>query len=101
MQANAPDRQQLQQALKRPKQASARAAVAALRAELQIELQNKKQCSYRPYECTQLSLDGYNYCARHILEEKRAPFRQCSYVYTSSGKKCHLPAPRGDKREHA
>lgn len=99
MQANASDHHQ--QPPKRSKPTSARAAVAALRAELQIELQNKKQCSYRPYECTQLSLDGYNYCARHILEEKGAPYRQCSYMYTSSGKKCHLPAPRGDKREHA
>lgn len=94
--------QQLQKVkLKSPLSSAAKEAVAALRAEVQIELQNKKQCAYQPYECSQLTLDGYNYCSRHILEDKNAPFRQCSFVYTSNGKRCHLPAPKGDKKEYA
>lgn len=80
---------------------SAKDEAAALRAELQIELQNKKQCAYQPYECTQLTLDGFNYCPRHILEDKNAPFRQCSFVYTINGKRCYMPAPKADKKEHA
>ncbi|KAK9679791.1 putative DNA-binding domain [Popillia japonica] len=77
----------------------AAAKVAALRMQLQIELQNKRQCAYKPYECTQLTLDGYNYCLRHILEDKNAPFKQCSYVYTTNGKRCYMPAPKSDKKE--
>lgn len=87
--------------IKPPLSSTAKEAVAALRAELQIELQNKKQCAYQPYECTQLTLDGYNYCLRHILDDKNAPFRQCSFVYTSNGKRCYLPAPKGEKKEYA
>lgn len=87
--------------MKSPLSSSAQEAVAALRAELQMELQNIKQCAYQPYECTQLTLDGYNYCMRHILEDKNAPFRQCSYIYTLNGKRCYMPAPKGDKKDHA
>lgn len=77
----------------------AAAKVAALRMQLQIELQNKKQCIYKPYECTQLTLDGYNYCLRHILEDKNAPFRQCSFVYSSNGKRCYMPAHKSEKKD--
>ncbi|KAJ8927027.1 hypothetical protein NQ314_020590 [Rhamnusium bicolor] len=73
---------------------------AALRAELEIELQNKKQCSCQPYECTQLTLDGYKFCLKHILQDKNSPFKQCSFVYTNNGKRCQLPAPRGDKKDY-
>lgn len=80
-------------------QTNAAAKIAALRAQLQVELQNKKQCAYQPFECTQLTLDGYNYCLRHILEDKSAPFKQCAYVFSSNGKRCYLPAPKGEKKE--
>lgn len=75
-------------------------AAAALRAELEIELQNKKQCAYEPYECTQLTLDGFKYCSKHILQDKNSPFKQCSFMYNNNGKRCHLPAPRGDKKDY-
>lgn len=72
------------------------AATAALKAQLQKELMNKKQCAYQPYECTQLSVDRYNYCLQHILSDKTAPFKQCTFLYTN-GKRCHLPSPKADK----
>ncbi|KAG5891997.1 hypothetical protein JTB14_007745 [Gonioctena quinquepunctata] len=75
-------------------------AAAALRAELEVELKNKKQCTYQSYECTQLSLDGYDFCSKHILQDKNAPFKQCSYIYNTNGKRCHLPAPRGDRKDY-
>lgn len=75
--------------------------VAALKAALEIELKNKKQCAYQPYECTQLTIDGYNYCLKHILYDKTAPFKQCFYVYASNGKRCQLGAPKVDKRDYA
>ncbi|KAK9873980.1 hypothetical protein WA026_002331 [Henosepilachna vigintioctopunctata] len=74
-------------------------STAALKKALQIELHNKKPCSYQPYECSQLSLDGFNFCAKHILNEKNAPFKQCHYTYPNNGKKCHLPAVKGDLTE--
>lgn len=75
------------------------AVTAALRAELEEELINKKQCTYPSYECTQLCLEGYKFCVKHILQDKNAPFKQCSYVFSSNGKRCHLPAPRSDKKD--
>lgn len=73
-------------------------ADAAIRAQLKNELQNIKQCAYKVHECTQLTVDGYNFCQRHILNEKKAPFQQCAYLYPNNGKRCFLPAPK-DKRE--
>lgn len=78
---------------------STAARIAALRAEVELELQNKKQCAYKPYECTKLALDNFNYCNRHILEDKSAPFKQCTYIYVNSGKRCYLPALKGDKKD--
>ncbi|XP_044746265.1 KAT8 regulatory NSL complex subunit 2 [Coccinella septempunctata] len=76
------------------------ALTAALKKSVQLELYNKKQCSYKPYECSQLSLNGYNYCSRHILNDKNAPFKQCTYTFpNNNGKKCHMPALRNDKKE--
>lgn len=96
-----PNSMQAQKSLKIKPPVSTAAKAAALRAQLQLELQNKKQCTYKPYECTQLTLDRYNYCLRHILEDKGASFRKCAYVFTSTGKRCHLPAPKGDKKDLA
>lgn len=83
---------------KPPGSAAAAKAAAVLRAEIKMELQNKKQCSYKPFACTQLTLDGYGYCLRHILCDKSAPFKQCSFVYPSNGKRCFLPA-KVDKKD--
>jgi len=85
---------------------AAKEAAAALRAQLQMELQNLKQCTYKVYECTQLTLEGYNYCQRHILQDKNAPFKQCAYTFNTNGKRCYLPAPKDKKdtgycNEHA
>lgn len=73
--------------------------VEALKAELEEEIQSKKLCSYEAYECTQLTLDGFDYCIRHILLDKTAPFRQCSYIYASNGKRCQSAAPKIEKKE--
>lgn len=81
--------------------AAAKKAAAALRAQLHQELESKKICAYQPHECSQLTLEGYDYCLRHIMEDKSAPYRQCSFVYNNNGKRCHLPAPKGEKKDHA
>ncbi|XP_046621634.1 KAT8 regulatory NSL complex subunit 2 isoform X3 [Neodiprion virginianus] len=60
-----------------------------------------QSCSYGSYECKQQSLAGYAYCSRHILEDSSAPYKQCSFVYNSNGRKCQNPALKGDRRDLA
>lgn len=59
----------------------------------------KQVCLYASYECTQPCLEGYNYCAKHILEDSTAPFKQCGFVYNTNGRKCQNPAPKLDRRD--
>ncbi|CAL7933147.1 unnamed protein product [Xylocopa violacea] len=56
-------------------------------------------CSYSSYECTQTCLEGYSYCAKHILEDPSAPFKQCCFLYNTNGRKCQNPAPKLDRRD--
>ena len=56
-------------------------------------------CSYVHRICLQNRLDGFNYCIRHILEDRSAPFRQCSYIHPQSGKRCPNAARRTERRD--
>ncbi|XP_078035156.1 KAT8 regulatory NSL complex subunit dim gamma-tubulin 1 isoform X1 [Augochlora pura] len=56
-------------------------------------------CLYTSYECTQPCLEGYNYCAKHILEDTNAPYKQCGFIYNTNGRKCQNPAPKLDRRD--
>ena len=58
-----------------------------------------QSCLYASYECTQSSLEGYSYCAKHILEDSNAPYKQCAFVYNTNGRKCQNPAPKLDRRD--
>lgn len=64
-----------------------------LRAQLQKEIEARARlCEYVGYECTMPVLKDYLYCARHILEDPSAPYRQCMHVY-HNGDRCKFPAP--------
>ncbi|XP_043526841.1 KAT8 regulatory NSL complex subunit 2 isoform X2 [Frieseomelitta varia] len=56
-------------------------------------------CLYSSYECSQPCLEGFNYCAKHILEDPNAPYKQCGFVYNTNGRKCQNPAPILDRRD--
>ncbi|KOX67798.1 KAT8 regulatory NSL complex subunit 2 [Melipona quadrifasciata] len=56
-------------------------------------------CLYSSYECSQPCLEGFNYCAKHILEDPNAPYKQCGFVYNINGRKCQNPAPILDRRD--
>ena len=56
-------------------------------------------CSYPHRTCMRNKLEGFDYCVRHILEDKNAPYRQCSYVSSRTGHKCTEAALRTEKRE--
>ncbi|XP_067207336.1 KAT8 regulatory NSL complex subunit 2 isoform X2 [Linepithema humile] len=58
-----------------------------------------QSCRYSSYECTQPCLEGYTYCAKHILEDLNAPYKQCAFIYNSNAKKCRNPAPKLDRRD--
>lgn len=59
----------------------------------------RKLCNYMHRVCLQARVEGYEYCMRHILEDKGAPFRQCAYTHAQSGRRCAYAAPKTDKRE--
>lgn len=44
-------------------------------------------------------LEGYQFCIRHILQDKNAPFKQCSYTHPQNGKRCSNPARKVDKKD--
>ncbi|KAG8228845.1 hypothetical protein J437_LFUL008341 [Ladona fulva] len=56
-------------------------------------------CNYQHYTCNQYTVEGYEFCLRHILEDRSAPFKQCNHVYPANGKRCLSAAPRGDKKD--
>ncbi|CAG2174442.1 unnamed protein product, partial [Oppiella nova] len=56
-------------------------------------------CSYVHRICLQNRLEGFGYCIRHILEDRSAPFRQCSYIHPQSGKRCPNAARRTERRD--
>lgn len=55
-------------------------------------------CRYSYRECMQNSVEGYNFCLRHILEDKTAPFKQCSYI-TKSGRRCSIAALKLERKD--
>ncbi|KAJ1527049.1 hypothetical protein ONE63_008590 [Megalurothrips usitatus] len=58
------------------------------------------KCRYKQYECTQSRVDGFHFCMQHILEDKTAPYKPCSYVFAFNGRPCSKPAYKGDRRNN-
>uniref|UniRef100_A0A8C3NLC0 KAT8 regulatory NSL complex subunit 2 n=1 Tax=Geospiza parvula TaxID=87175 RepID=A0A8C3NLC0_GEOPR len=56
-------------------------------------------CSFSPRPCSQPRLEGQEFCIKHILEDRNAPFKQCSYVSTKNGKRCPNAAPKPEKKD--
>uniref|UniRef100_A0A0B6ZVD4 KAT8 regulatory NSL complex subunit 2 n=2 Tax=Arion vulgaris TaxID=1028688 RepID=A0A0B6ZVD4_9EUPU len=55
-------------------------------------------CKYSHRICMQNCVDGYDYCIRHILEDKTVPFKQCAYM-TKSGRRCFMAAPKQERKD--
>ncbi|CAH0380965.1 unnamed protein product [Bemisia tabaci] len=55
------------------------------------------KCSMEDYSCSEPPLKDFNFCKKHILQDKAAPFQPCSYIYPISNKRCTQPAQRCDK----
>ncbi|XP_048729657.2 KAT8 regulatory NSL complex subunit 2-like [Ostrea edulis] len=55
-------------------------------------------CLYSHRTCTHNKLPGYDFCTRHILEDKNAPYKQCEYSSSKNGKRCINAATKSDKK---
>lgn len=72
----------------------------ALRDQLHEEIENKtKACSNPTFDCSLPRVDGFDYCIRHILLDPKAPYKQCTYLYSSNARKCTQPAPKTDGKK--
>lgn len=64
------------------------------------DINNSSQlCSYTHRICLQNRLEGSEYCIRHILSDKSAPFKQCSYIHPQSGKRCPNAARKTERKD--
>ncbi|XP_053311532.1 KAT8 regulatory NSL complex subunit 2 [Spea bombifrons] len=61
--------------------------------------QEALSCSFTHRPCSQPRMEGYEYCIKHILEDRQAPFKQCSYVSTKNGRRCTSAAPKPEKKD--
>ncbi|RWS31250.1 KAT8 regulatory NSL complex subunit 2-like protein [Leptotrombidium deliense] len=60
---------------------------------------SRQLCAYTHRVCLQNKLEGFEFCIRHILVDKSAPFKQCSFVHPQSGKRCPNAARRTERRD--
>lgn len=56
-------------------------------------------CAFAHRPCSQPRLEGHEFCIKHILEDRNAPFKQCSYISTKNGKRCPNAAPKPEKKD--
>ncbi|KAG9335249.1 hypothetical protein JZ751_005495 [Albula glossodonta] len=64
-----------------------------------VRPQEPQACSFTQRPCSQPRLDGLEFCIKHVLEDKNAPYRQCSYVSNKNGKRCPNAAPKPEKKD--
>jgi hypothetical protein len=51
----------------------------------------KRYCSYGGAVCTQRPMRSYDFCVKHILQDPKAPFKQCDYLAKQTNKQCANP----------
>lgn len=51
-------------------------------------------CCYSQRICNVEKLKGFDFCHKHILEDKASPFKPCDFVAKSNGRRCPNPAPK-------
>ncbi|XP_061413708.1 KAT8 regulatory NSL complex subunit 2 isoform X1 [Lethenteron reissneri] len=58
-----------------------------------------QSCAHTSRPCSLARLDGYEYCLKHILDDRAAPYRQCCYVSARNSKRCPNAAPRNERKD--
>ncbi|CAG6021949.1 unnamed protein product [Menidia menidia] len=61
--------------------------------------QEPQACSFAQRPCSQPRLEGLEFCIKHILEDKNAPYKHCSYVSAKNGKRCPNAAPKAERKD--
>uniref|UniRef100_A0A8C2W899 KAT8 regulatory NSL complex subunit 2 n=1 Tax=Chinchilla lanigera TaxID=34839 RepID=A0A8C2W899_CHILA len=61
--------------------------------------QEPLSCSFSHHPCAQPHLEGQEFCIKHILKNKNAPFKQCSDISMKNGKRCPCAAPKPEKED--
>ncbi|XP_066471859.1 KAT8 regulatory NSL complex subunit 2 isoform X2 [Tiliqua scincoides] len=61
--------------------------------------QEALSCAFAHRPCSHPRLEGHEFCIKHILEDRNAPFKQCSYVSTKNAKRCPNAAPKPEKKD--
>ncbi|EDO43636.1 predicted protein, partial [Nematostella vectensis] len=56
-------------------------------------------CCYSQRVCSLEKLKGFDFCHKHILEDKASPFKPCDFLAKSNGKRCTNPAPKLPDKE--
>lgn len=51
-------------------------------------------CCYSQRVCHLEKLKGFDFCHKHILEDKASPFKPCDFVAKSNSRRCPNPAPK-------
>ncbi|XP_035787493.1 uncharacterized protein LOC118464309 [Anopheles albimanus] len=71
----------------------------AVRHQIFQDIERKaKTCANTLYECSLPRLDSFLFCFRHILQDPKAPYKQCGYLY-ANGRRCLEPSPKYDAKK--
>ena len=57
------------------------------------------QCLSSRKVCKRKRLKGFDFCHKHILEDKNSPFQQCSFIIKSTDERCLNPAPKAESKK--
>uniref|UniRef100_A0AAG5D552 KAT8 regulatory NSL complex subunit 2 n=1 Tax=Anopheles atroparvus TaxID=41427 RepID=A0AAG5D552_ANOAO len=69
------------------------------RCQIHQEIERKaKVCANTLFECSLPRVESYAYCFRHILQDPKAPYKQCGFTYPN-GRRCPEPSPRYDAKK--
>jgi len=67
---------------------------AVAKAKTESDVRPRKLCAYSQRVCNLEILKGFDFCHKHILEDKASPFKPCDFVAKSNGKRCPNPAQK-------
>ncbi|ETN60455.1 hypothetical protein AND_007924 [Anopheles darlingi] len=71
----------------------------AVRDQIFQEIERKaKTCANTQYECSLPRYESFLFCFRHILQDPKAPYKQCGYLY-ANGRRCLEPSPKYDAKK--
>ena len=59
---------------------------------------SQQTCHNTLYNCSQSCVEGFSYCLDHISEDRNAPYRSCTFVF-SNGKRCATNVLKGERRD--